>query len=102
MTIEHTMIVGLDDIKAVTFQCKECGTRTTIPIENLDETPPRGCNSCKAIWWSAQTVNAGAYVTTSGPAIMGLIQSIVKMRIVMGEGTETVRVLFEFEESDAN
>jgi hypothetical protein len=101
MTFEHRMIAGLNDIKAVTFECNECQTRTSIPINKLGEAP-RGCNSCKAVWWSAQTVQSGAYVTTSGPAIVGLVQAIVTMRVLMREKKDTVKILFEFEETDAD
>ena len=78
MTFEHQLIAGLDDIKAVTFECGSCKTRTTIPIEKLTEAP-RACNSCSAIWWSAQDIRMGAFVTTSGSAVVGLVQAIVDL-----------------------
>jgi len=100
MTFEHKMIVGLDDIKAITFECKACETRTTIPANKLTEAP-HACSSCNAVWWSAQDIRMGAFVTTSGPAIAALIQAIVTLRVLMSENKNNFKVLFEFEQPDA-
>jgi hypothetical protein len=97
MTFEHKTVVGLDDIKAVTFECNVCKTRTTVPTENLKEAP-HACNSCNTVWWNAQDIRMGAFVTTSGPAIVALIQAIITMRVLMGENKNNFKILFEFEE----
>jgi hypothetical protein len=48
VTSEHKLVVGVDDIKAVTFECLSCETRISIPFEKLN-IPPRACSSCNAI-----------------------------------------------------
>jgi hypothetical protein len=98
MTFEHKMIVGLDDIKAVTFECNECKARTTIPSDKLQGVP-RACSSCNAIW---QVKEPGSYVTTSGPAELALIQAIVTIRILIRQKKDTFKILLEFEEPNAN
>jgi hypothetical protein len=98
MTFERKMIVGLDDIKAVTFECNECKTRTTIPVDKLQGVP-RSCASCNAVW---QIKELGNYVTTSGPAEMALIQAIITIRILIRQNKDTFRILLEFEEPNAN
>jgi hypothetical protein len=50
MAIERRIIVGIEDIKAVTFEWTSCGARTPVPISSLSEVPQH-CNSCKAVWW---------------------------------------------------
>ena len=81
MTFERKIIVGLDDIKAVTFECK-CKARITVPTESLRDTP-RACSSCNLVWWSASDLSTN--VNTSGPAIMGFIQALVTLRVLIRE-----------------
>jgi hypothetical protein len=39
MTVERTLIVGFDDLKAVSFQCKNCGARMSIQAKVLRDVP---------------------------------------------------------------
>ena len=39
MTFERKIIVGLEEIKALVFQCNECEARTVIPIGKLSSIP---------------------------------------------------------------
>jgi len=94
MTFERKIVVGLDDIKAITFECAKCKTRTTVPADSLREIPG-ACNSCNAIWLIK---DMPTYVSTSGPAPIALIQAIGRMRILIQESKETFRILLEFEE----
>jgi hypothetical protein len=95
MTFERKIIVGLDDIRAVTFERNKCKTRITVPAASLREAP-RGCNSCPAVWWSATDVSTN--VATSGPAIAGFIQALVTLRVLIRENKENFRLLLEFDE----
>ena len=40
MTFEHRLLVGFGEIKAVVFECNECKTRTSIPIQEFSGPPP--------------------------------------------------------------
>jgi hypothetical protein len=45
MTFEHKLLVGLEEIKAIVFECNECKSRTTLSPEQIDAPPmqcPRG------------------------------------------------------------
>lgn len=94
MTFERKIVVGLDDIKAITFECAKCKTRTTVPADSLRGVPTE-CNSCNSIWL---VKNIPAYVSTSVPAEMALMHAIGRMRILIQEGKETFRILLEFDE----
>lgn len=39
MTVERTLIVGFDDLKAFAFQCKNCGARMSIHAKALRDVP---------------------------------------------------------------
>jgi hypothetical protein len=95
MTVERRMIFGIDDIRAVTFQCSSCKTRITIPTDPLREVPRR-CTSCDAIWWRGD--ESATHVSTSGPAAMAFIQAIRTLAIMIREKKDAFRILLELEE----
>jgi hypothetical protein len=93
MAIEHQTVVGLDDIKAVSFECGHCKVRTRIPASSLT-LPPQGCSSCNSVWWGNRDVSMN--VSTSGPAPLGFIQALVTIRAAIRESKDTFRILLEF------
>jgi hypothetical protein len=95
MAIERKIVVGIDDIKAVTFQCSSCGARTPVPISSLSEVPQQ-CNSCQTIWWRSN--DFATHVTTSGPAATAFIQAIRVLAALIRDKKDTFRILLEFEE----
>ena len=42
MTVEHKMTVGLEEIKAIIFECNTCKSRTVLSPENI-QSPPASC-----------------------------------------------------------
>ncbi len=98
MAIERRIVVGIDDIKAVTFQCSSCGARTQVPVSSLSEVPQQ-CNSCQAIWWSSN--DFATHVTTSGPTATAFIQAIRIFAALIRDNKDTFRILLEFEEPKA-
>ena len=98
MTIERRMIVGIDDIEAVTFLCLSCNARATIPVNSLREVP-RQCTSCNALW--SRGDEFATHVSTSGPAEMAFIEAIRTLTIMMREKKDAFRILLEFKEPKA-
>lgn len=47
MTVEHKIVVGLGDIKAVIFECGKCHIRISVPADNIK--PPFAC-PCGRQW----------------------------------------------------
>lgn len=92
MTVERTLIVGFDDLKAVAFQCKNCGARISIQAKSLRDVP-LACGSCNARWRTA-----GGQAVTVESAATGLIEAIVTLRVLIRENQDLFRVLLEFEE----
>ena len=98
MTIERRMIVGIDDIEAVTFQCLSCNAKATTPVSSLSEVP-RQCKSCNAVWWRENEF--ASHVSTSGPAAMAFVQAIRTLTIMMREQKHAFLILLEFKEPKA-
>jgi hypothetical protein len=39
MTFEHRLLVGFGEIKAIVFECNNCKTRVSIPMEEFSGAP---------------------------------------------------------------
>jgi len=68
MTVENRKIISLDEIKAIQYECKTCGTTITVPREKWG-TPQRYCPSeCSGIpnqptnWIALNSPENGALV----------------------------------------
>lgn len=94
MTFEHKIVVGFDDLKAVSFQCKNCGARMSIQAKSLRDVP-LACGSCNAGWRTASGAGQGM---TAESAAQGLVEAIVSLRVLIRENQDLFRVLLEFEE----
>jgi hypothetical protein len=95
MTMERRLIVGIDDIKAVTFECSKCHARIPIAVSSLHEAPQQ-CPSCSEVWWRSN--DFATNVTTSGPPAMAFIQAIRVSAAMIRDKKDTFRILLEFEE----
>jgi hypothetical protein len=51
MTFERTIVVGLEDIQAVSFECHKCQSRITILPDKLRDIPEK-CHNCGEAWKS--------------------------------------------------
>jgi hypothetical protein len=47
MTLEKKLIIGLDDIKRVYFECKKCGARSIFAQRSMIKVP-HSCQGCSA------------------------------------------------------
>jgi hypothetical protein len=50
MTIEHNLIVGLEDIKGIQIECISCKARVTRSPDKPSYGIPQQCGACGASW----------------------------------------------------
>lgn len=96
MTVEHRLVVGLGDIRAVTLECKHCGARLSHSPEGLKRGDLWKCPSCHRDWLSDSLVHSQR--PTSDLALFLLTLSA--SRKTQQEGTDSavgVRVFLEFD-----
>jgi hypothetical protein len=94
MTIERRIVVGLNDIQAVSFECNECLTRTRVPSDKLRGIP-ENCPSCNRVWITSQFSQRNHVELAS--AYKTFIDSLVKIRTLMENGAP-FKILLEFSE----
>lgn len=93
MTLEHRLIVGLEDIKAVTLECKKCGARLSTSPDEVQDYTLYKCGACMHPWLSDSTKHA--HLRTATLAVF--IGSLSGARATVPEDAVGVRVLLEFD-----
>jgi hypothetical protein len=98
--IEQKIVADLDDIKAVTFECRveKCRARLTVPITTTAEKTtiqtkleiPKNCPSCHQEWISG----AGASNQSEVPQI-GFLTALEKVKEL--QATARFRIFLELE-----
>ena len=97
MTFERKMVVGLDDIKAVTFECLECHSRLTLLPDNLVNFPKQ-CSRCPQEWIPA---DPSTYSSVASP-FSNFLRSVTQIRTLIGTNAIGVKILLEFEEPSSH
>ncbi|MHB8484939.1 MAG: hypothetical protein ACYDCM_04280 [Candidatus Acidiferrales bacterium] len=95
MTYERKIIVGLEEIKAVIFQCNECKSRIVLAPENV-ESPPRKCPREHAWDW-----NIVAEYDQMGSPFVCFLLGLKQLRNPLIERCG-FKVFLEFEEPKAS
>ncbi len=91
MTFEHKIVVGLDDIKAVSFECKQCRTRVTMLPDDI-QVPSR-CQKCDSVWIIGDPKN---YSAVTSPHL-NFVNAIGQIRKQLANGAPFT-ILLEFEQ----
>jgi hypothetical protein len=94
MVVGRRIVAGLEDIKAVSFECIKCGARLTYAPGSVPE-PPMWCK-CGQMWRPEERRHPDIHQS----ACLDFVQALVSIRSVSREQTGIVgfRILFEFEE----
>jgi hypothetical protein len=93
MTIEHKLVVGLEEIQAVVFECTKCKARIILTPENVNE-PPRQCPRGHTWEWSITE----QYETITGSIYVFFLRSLKRIREDDNLKMNGFKVLLEFEE----
>jgi hypothetical protein len=95
MTVERRIVVGLEDIKAVSFECKKCRMRITSVPDDIKEIP-EFCR-CGQAW---ESFDPEGYKTARSP-FAAFVKAIGKIRDQLGNNAIGYRILLEFDEREA-
>lgn len=96
MTKEKRLVFGLDDIRAVTFQCKECRGRVTMLPDDARLKVPGDCPVCHMEWYSAPLVKETA--ASVGTPFNDFVGGIRRLRELQGAGQFKFSLLLEFDD----
>ncbi|HTR78837.1 MAG TPA: hypothetical protein VMH39_12030 [Gemmatimonadaceae bacterium] len=94
MTVEHRVIVGLGDIRAVVLECKKCGARLRLSPEKVTDGHLGRCPSCREDWLSLVMRSGDAWQSRS----VAFLLSLSAARESQADALVNLRILFEIDD----
>jgi hypothetical protein len=91
MTFERKIVVGLEEIKAVIFQCNKCGSRMSIAPDKFDDIPGQCPNGHPMLTAKFLPQDFG------GSLMFGFLQALKKLKEPIYESAG-FKIFLEFEE----
>ncbi len=92
MTFEHKIVVGLEEIKTVIFECNQCGAKIVLKPEDVG-VPPDHCPRGHGWNWNVVTEHREI-----GPPSASWLLSLKRLRDMTLIQRHGFRILLEFEE----
>jgi len=93
MVFERRILVGLEDIRAISFQCEKCEYRVTMSPDNVQDVP----NHCP----NGHDWARGEKEALIVPPLLQFTTMLAKLRMLLGQKLLGFRILFEFDEPKA-
>jgi hypothetical protein len=90
MTFERKIVIGLEDIKAISFECNDCPFRITMSPDDVGEIPSK----CSA----GHSWVLGQNIPTIAPPLKTFTGSLALLRTILGQKALGFKILFEFDE----
>jgi hypothetical protein len=95
MTIERKIVVGLEDIQALTFECGKCGARVTMQPDRAREIPAE-CVQCHQEWISFNPTNREPDTATD--TTVRFWTALQTVRVLIKNNKLGFKILLEFRE----
>jgi uncharacterized paraquat-inducible protein A len=95
MTIEHKIVVGLDDIKAVIIECKQCHAKVSLSPDDLQIPARCPVERCASTWIKGQRAAITNDYEATTSAHINLVEAIAHIRAK--KNGAAFRILLEFE-----
>ncbi len=94
MTFERKIVVGLEEIRAITFECHQCKSRLTVSPDDIRDIPI-ACPHCNFSWRLPEDPSRGAE-----PAHRRKILRLEfkELKIRFGADVIGFKILLEFDE----
>lgn len=99
MTSERRLMMGLDDIRALTFECNACAARLTLAPARARPDMLRQCPSCAADWLDLSQAPTGAGFANPFARFLALFSRVLE--VVKDDEKQFhigFRILLEFNE----
>ncbi|MGB7749934.1 MAG: hypothetical protein WCF88_00155 [Candidatus Acidiferrales bacterium] len=96
MTFERKIVVGLEEIRAITFECHKCKSRLTVSPDDIRDIPA-ACPHCNFSWRLPEDPSAAP----SGSFPKAFAFGIRELKIRFGADVIGFKILLEFDEPRA-
>lgn len=93
MTVESRLVVGIEDIRAISLECTECKTRLSCLPDTLNDVP-HVCPKCRHPWLpSDRKINH----EFADPSPVQFVKAVAQIRALSREVKVGFRILLEFD-----
>jgi hypothetical protein len=92
VTFERKIVVGLEEIRAISFECHKCKSRLTVSPDDIRDIPA-SCPHCNFSWRQPIDPEAGPVSPPRNFAV-----GIKEIRIRFGADVIGFKILLEFDE----
>jgi DNA-directed RNA polymerase subunit RPC12/RpoP len=93
VTFERKIVVGLEEIRAITFECHKCKSRLTVSPDDIRDIPI-ACPHCNFSWRLPEDPSA----VPSGSLPKAFAFGIRELKIRFGADVIGFKILLEFDE----
>ena len=93
MTIQRHIFIGLEDIKAIVYECAKCSARLTLTPDHTEI--PETCSQCAQIWIPRKPPESGTHPVSP---LTQMLNALRRLRDLSKVTTLGVRIFFEIEE----
>jgi hypothetical protein len=93
VTFERKIVVGLEEIRAITFECHQCKSRLTVSPDDIRDIPT-ACPHCNFSWRLPE--DPQAIPSASPPKSFAF--GIKELKIRFGADVIGFKILLEFDE----
>ncbi|MFY9802044.1 MAG: hypothetical protein WA211_18325 [Candidatus Acidiferrales bacterium] len=93
VTFERRIVVGLEEIRAISFECHKCKSRLTVSPDDIRDIPA-ACPHCNFSWRLPEDANASP--ATSPPKNFAVAVREIKVRF--GADVIGFKILLEIDE----
>ncbi len=93
VTFERKIVVGLEEIRAITFECHKCKSRLTVSPDDIRDIPA-ACPHCNFSWRLPEDTSAASVGSPPKTFAFG----IRELKIRFGADVIGFKILLEFDE----
>jgi hypothetical protein len=93
VTFERKIVVGLEEIRAITFECHQCKSRLTVSPDDIRDIPT-ACPHCNFSWRLPEDTSAAS----AGSPPKNFAFGIKELKIRFGADVIGFKILLEFDE----
>ena len=93
VTFERKIVVGLEEIRAITFECHQCKSRLTVSPDDIRDIPT-ACPHCNFSWRLPEDPQAASV----GSPPKNFAFGIKELKIRFGADVIGFKILLEFDE----
>lgn len=100
MTLERKIVLGLDEIKAIVFECSSagCGARVVLPPDAIDNIPTNCPGRHAWNWADPKLIERAEQSNSKSAPLVSFLQSLRRLRDPLVQESAGFKISLELDE----